>query len=230
MARKSTKSRSKGSGTRGSAPARSTGAVSRPKVVWASLVAGMTLVGGVLWALDGSALPRNEGLALPALVSTSRVPADIDVVFNTRQPLDTERWNAIAIYHSGSSYGSADSIEDVHRSRGLQGLGYHFVVGNGNGSEDGELHVGYRWLNQVPGAHAVGDGAEDANQRAISICWVGNGDRQGPTPAQMSRLIELSEALAERFNLPRERIMLQQAPGSGKFFPAATFLGQLNAR
>src|SRR5262245_7687888 len=77
----------------------------RAKVVWAALVASMTAAGGVLLALDRTPVTSPDGLSLPALVATSG-PDTVEVVFNTRAPLDAQRWQAIVIHDSGKPTGS----------------------------------------------------------------------------------------------------------------------------
>ena len=59
--------------------------------------------------------------------------------------------------------GVREKMKYSHVPDGLKGLGYHFVIGNGRGISDGELYVGYRWLDQLAGAHAAG--ANGANWR-----------------------------------------------------------------
>ena len=63
-------------------------------------------------------------------------------------------WKYIVIHHSATDSGSAASFDRSHRKRGWDGLGYHFVIGNGRGTGDGVVEVGYRWTRQVTGAHA----------------------------------------------------------------------------
>lgn len=181
----------------------------RPQVVWLSLLASMTVVGGLLLALDGRPAPQVRGLALAA---PSRAPAaaSIEAVFSTRAPLDRARWQRIVIHHSGAAYGSPASIASEHESRNLKGLGYHFVIGNGSGSGDGELYVGYRWLDQLPGAHCAGPESEWNNLHSIGICLVGDGDRRAFTPAQMRRLLELTSALTRELEIPADGVMLHR--------------------
>lgn len=211
--------------------ARSGAVVSRrARTVWMSLLATMTLVGGLLWALDTREGPRLGGRALPALVA-SGTPGSLESIFNTRAPLDAERWKAIVIHHSASPFGTAESLGAQARSAGLQGLGHHFVIGNGNGMDDGEVHVGYRWLEQIPGAHTAGPEGDWYNRHAVGICLVGNFDRQRPTPAQMRRLGELLRALQGRLNIPAERVYLHRdlAPTTspGRLFPALSLRDEL---
>lgn len=204
--------------------------IKRTPVVWAALLGAMTTVGGVLFALDGKSATRIDGLALPALVSASG-SSSIDTVFRTRAPLDSKRWRSIVIHHSGSMRGTPASLESQAKASGLKGLGTHFVIGNGQGMDDGEIHVGYRWLDQVPGAHSAGKDADWYNLHSIGICLVGNGDRQEFTPAQIDRLGQLVRALCREFDIPEERVVLhsQVAPMSdpGMLFPTASFREQL---
>jgi len=190
----------------------------------------MTGVGGLLWLLQGRAVTGPNGLALPAMVAAAG-PTSIEAVFRTRENIPAGRWKAIVIHHSGSTFGTPASIEAQHRARSLDGMGFHFLVGNGSGLEDGEVHVGYRWLDQVPGAHAAGKQGDWFNQNAIGICIVGDLNRQAPTDRQVWRMTQLVSALAERLNIPADRIYLHrdvaQTSDPGAFFPEAAFRAQL---
>ena len=64
-------------------------------------------------------------------------------------------WQWIVVHHAAQSSGDAASIGRVHRDvNKWDGLGYHFVIGNGTQSGDGEIEVGFRWREQREGAHA----------------------------------------------------------------------------
>lgn len=192
----------------------------------------MTTVTALLLALDRGTASRLDGLALPALVATSGT-ASLEAVFATRQPVEEGRWQAIVIDHSGSPFGTPASLEQEHRARNLRGLGFHFVVGNGNGLGDGEIHAGYRWLDQAAGAHTAGPEGEWYNRHAIGICVVGDGDRRAFTDAQMARLVDLVTALAREYNIPPDKIVLHNdvasTSGPGRFFPSASFREQVDA-
>lgn len=200
----------------------------RAKVVWVSFLAAMTLVGGLLLVLDGRPVPRIDGLSLSPLAATgwSRGPA-ADPVHITRRPLDHQRWQAIVIHHSGSTVGTPASIEAEHQSRNLKGLGHHFIIGNGNGMEDGQVHVGYRWLDQLPGAHAAGPYGNAYNLHAISICLVGDGNRRPFTAMQLQQLSTLIEKLRAEFSISDDRIVLHSdiagVEDPGRLFPAEQF-------
>lgn len=50
---------------------------------------------------------------------------------------DKARWNAIVIHHTATKTGSASIIDKIHRNRRFDGLGYDFIINNGNGNPDG---------------------------------------------------------------------------------------------
>jgi hypothetical protein len=204
----------------------------RTRVVWGSLLATMTVAGGLLWALDDGPTPRLDGLALRPLVAAAG-PSSIEAIFQTRSTLDRARWKSIVIHASGSAVGNPGTISASQRAMNLTGLGYQFVIGNGRGMDDGELHVGYRWLEQRPGAHAAGPDADWYKEHAIGICLVGNGDRQPLTDAQIRRLVQVVRALARELGIPQDRILLHsdaaRTDDPGRFFPTAAFREQVAA-
>ena len=55
-------------------------------------------------------------------------------------------WKYIIIHHGASVSGSATEFDKYHREkRGWEnGLRYHFVIGNENGTPDGEIEIGNR--------------------------------------------------------------------------------------
>ena len=202
----------------------------RSRTVWGAFGIAMTAVGGLFWWLQGAPMPRNDGLALPAMVAADG-PSSIEAVFRTRAPLDTKRWQAIVIHHSGSLFGTPASLEAQHRAMNLEGLGYHFVIGNGSGLSDGEVHVGYRWLDQLPGAHVAGPKGDWYNRNSIGICIVGDGRRKGFSQEEMHRLTQLVAALCERLHIPADHVYLHsdlaQVDDPGRLFPEAAFREQL---
>jgi N-acetylmuramoyl-L-alanine amidase len=158
-------------------------------------------------------------------------PTSIEAIFKTRAAIAPQRWQAIVIHHSGSAFGSPSTIEAQHKAMNLDGLGYHFLVGNGSGLEDGEVHVGYRWLDQVSGAHVAGKNGDWYNRNSIGICLIGDFSRQPPTERQMWRLSQLVSALADELKIPSDHIYLHSdvaaANDPGAFFPEAAFRAQL---
>ena len=81
----------------------------RAKIVWGSLLASMTIVGGLLLVLDTNPAPRVDGLTLAPLVASGSSSNSPEAVLRTFQPLDKGNWKSIVIHHSGSLLGSAAS-------------------------------------------------------------------------------------------------------------------------
>ncbi len=131
-------------------------------------------------------------------------------------------WRYIVIHHSATTSGSAAEFDRYHRrKRGWEnGLGYHFVIGNGNGTPDGEVEIGNRWLDQIDGAHA---GVEEYNHYGIGICLVGNFNQSRPTAAQMASLSVLVEYLQNRCHITSENVIMhrhcRQTDCPGRNFP-----------
>ena len=189
------------------------------------------MVCGLLVAVQNG--PAQTGFLLTS-VDTVGQQNTSDPIFQIAQPLDRHRWTGIVVHHLGEPAGDADSINRQHVSLGYQGLGYHFLIGNGNGLGDGVVHVGYRWNQQQPGAHVPGKTnlAAHHNQHSIGICLVGNGDRRGFTDRQLAQLQTLIHRLQTELDIPSDNVLLhrdlvQQATSPGKFFPAAQFREQL---
>lgn len=145
--------------------------------------------------------------------------------------LYTRGWKYIVIHHSASNGGNAASMDKYHREvRGwTNGLGYHFVIGNGSGSGDGQIEIGGRWLHQLHGAHA---GNDEYNQHGIGICLVGNFEDGQPTEAQVRSLIELVNYLQQRCNIPFENILMHRhvrdTACPGENFPYYELLANLS--
>jgi hypothetical protein len=118
------------------------------------------------------------------------------------QPAD---WRYIVIHHSGTASGSAQSFDENHRrERGWRCLGYHFVIGNGNGQGDGQIVAGPRWYGQEWGAHA---NSNEYNAHGIGICLVGNMDEQPPTPAQWAATRALVAELRRLYDIPAANVV-----------------------
>ena len=199
-------------------------------MVWISFFGAMTLAAGLLLLLDGRPI-RTDGLSLSPLASAETIGRQNNPIL-TRAKL--ANWQAIVIHHSGSLVGSHTTIEKEHQGRNFRGLGHHFIIGNGTGMDDGQVHIGYRWLDQLPGAHATGQNADWYNSNAISICLVGDGNRQPFTPAQVQQLTTLVESLRKQLGLPADRVLLASdiAPVAdpGRLFPAGVYGTATTAR
>lgn len=138
----------------------------------------------------------------------------------------TREWRSIVVHHSAGPSGNAAEFDKFHREENHweNGLGYHFVIGNGNGSPMGCVEVGGRWLKQLQGAHA-GTGATEYNEHGIGICVVGNYDEADFPGTAYVALRDLVEWLAKRYAIPPDRILphravrLEPTECPGKNFP-----------
>lgn len=131
-------------------------------------------------------------------------------------------WKHIVIHHTAASSGSVEAIHEQHLKRGWDGIGYHFVIGNGNGMPDGSVEATFRWKTQMHGAHA---GSEEYNQRGIGICLIGNFEESRPSAAQLSAIKRLVAALKRDYRIPADRIIghkdVKATACPGKNFPFA---------
>lgn len=103
--------------------------------------------------------------------------------------------NRIILHCSATAEGKDYTVADIdqwHKARGWQGIGYHYVV-----YRDGSIHNG-RPIEAV-GAHTSG-----YNKDSIGICYIGGVDANGKpkdtrTPEQKKALRELVVKLKEQF-------------------------------
>ena len=75
------------------------------------------------------------------------------------------------------------------------GLAYHFVIGNGTSTRNGQIEIGDRWRSQIRGGHVHSD---YMNNIGLGICLVGDFNRDQPTRAQLEACEELIRYLQER--------------------------------
>jgi hypothetical protein len=123
---------------------------------------------------------------------TSSVRAQID-----RAPVARGRWQFIVVHNSGTRQGNAAAFDYYHRHfrRMQNGLAYHFVIGNGTSTGNGQIEVGDRWRRQINGGHVHSD---YLNNIALGICLVGDFNRDQPTRAQLDCCEELTRYLRQR--------------------------------
>ncbi|MGV3533988.1 MAG: peptidoglycan recognition family protein [Chthoniobacteraceae bacterium] len=114
-----------------------------------------------------------------------------------RAPVQKRRWRYIVIHNSATRQGSAKAFEYYHkRVRKMpNGLAYHFVIGNGTSTGDGEIEIGNRWKRQINGGHVHSD---YLNNIALGICFVGDFNRDKPTARQIAACEELVRYLRQR--------------------------------
>lgn len=135
-------------------------------------------------------------------------------------------WKFVVIHHSATTRGSVESIDRNHRSRRDSngnpwlGIGYHFVIGNGNGMADGRISPTFRWKQQLHGAHS---GSIRHNARGIGICLIGNFEETAPTAAQHEAVTSLIRTLTTRYGIPADGVkghsQIRATACPGRYFP-----------
>lgn len=165
---------------------------------------------------------ENETQLSPRYFFISKVKSLLD-----RPTVQKGRWKYIVLHHSGTPSGNAKMFDYYHRAKGMEnGLAYHFVIGNGSDSEDGEIEIGGRWLKQLQGGHVKGDAL---NEISLGICFVGNYNSSRPTKKQIAAAIELIVYLRQRCGKPypildgHKEINPHHTDCPGKLFPLAAF-------
>ena len=155
-----------------------------------------------------SLIKVGQTLKIPgsaSLTTSSRSREDQLLSSGTRTSLGKisvkrSKWKGIVIHHSATDVGSAKALDNFHRNqrRMENGLAYHFVIGNGRGMGDGEVHIGNRWKKQLDGGHLK---KEEWNKIYIGICLIGNFEKQSPSSRQMNALEGLTRHLMRRCSL-----------------------------
>jgi murein DD-endopeptidase MepM/ murein hydrolase activator NlpD len=142
------------------------------------------------------------------------------------------RWRYVVIHHSETPSGNAAIFDRFHRNvrKWENGLAYHFVIGNGRGSGDGQIEVGQRWKDQLHGGHLRSAALNDIS---IGICLVGSYNVERPTARQIAATIELVQYLRRLCGNPRleftihRRINPTPTDCPGKLFPERTMFLRL---
>jgi hypothetical protein len=174
----------------------------QPQVTWHTIEKGETL-----WRIA-----RNYGIGLNELMAANHITDTRHIPFGTRLMIPLHKaaapaavypsdvaaivgpshcqvaWRTITLHHSATSSGNAEVFDRWHRKKGMGGLFYHFLIGNGHGLGDGEIEVGWRWKQQC----------EVNRPKDIQICLVGNFCRQQVSPRQFESLIKLLTVLCRQ--------------------------------
>jgi N-acetylmuramoyl-L-alanine amidase len=150
---------------------------------------------------DSSGLAVGQRLIIPGAMapfapglSTPFFTGDVESIVGTKHY--SSRWKTITIHHSATIQGNAEAFNRNHRQRGMGGLFYHFVIGNGLGSQDGEIEVGKRWTRQT----------QVNRPNDIQICLVGDFNRQRVSDRQFGSLVKLITVLRRQYNIPLRNI------------------------
>ena len=143
--------------------------------------------------LKGDLIRIGQTLIIPTQLPELKYVAN--VAHTTRSiTVDDKRWKWLVVHHSGIESGNAKAYNYYHRDvkRMRDGLAYHFVIGCGKDSGDGEVEIGQRWKRQVRGGHVR---KTEVNDHGIGICLVGNFEFRKPTPKQLGAFQELMDFL-----------------------------------
>lgn len=196
-------------------------------VVLGALVAAMTVTSGLLIFLEPGPVVSTPGVSLQSIDRADRTDPGARTqgkLFHTSAM--QVPWGSIVIHDSRTPQGSAQTLNRVHQQLGRGGLGYHFVIDNGPGSDDGKIEVGFRWSSQAPGGFFDADTATWPD--AIGICLIGDGEAGRFTQDQLSQLVWLVQELQNRYGIGKNNVYAQigtQTATSG--FPDAWFRQQL---
>jgi len=165
--------------------------------------------------------------ASPAPVAAPPAPSESTGLQNQTSfsPKKHQRdWRYIVVHHSATEKGNARTFDKMHRDKGWDGLGYHFVICNGRGSTDGKIEVGPRWKMQKWGAHCGGTPNNEYNNFGIGICLVGDFSSRMPSSRQLASLKKLIMNLMITYDIPPENVIgHKDAPQANTACPGRQF-------
>lgn len=117
-------------------------------------------------------------------------------------------WKYVVVHHSATEAGSYSDIDAEHRKLlgSADGCGYHFVIGNGTGSGDGQIEVSQRWVKQKHGVHCRNARRADIDEYGIGVCLIGDFEKAPPTAKQQAALKALVAYLSEKYRIDQGRL------------------------
>src|SRR5688500_10226789 len=102
----------------------------RKLVVFSTLLGVLSVTSALLMALAPAPIVPAAATRLFAVDA----PSSLHAIFNTRAPLIASRWKYIYVHHSATPTGNALTL-----GQQTNGAGDHFIIGNGDGCEEGEI-------------------------------------------------------------------------------------------
>lgn len=142
----------------------------------------------------------------------------------------SRNWKYVVIHHTATESGSLDQIHRAHlqrkdsQGRPWRGIGYHFVIGNGQGMKDGQVEPTFRWQGQIDGAHA---GQEIFNKFGIGVCLIGNFEANKPSQAQLDSLKKLLAYLDRTYAIHADHVLghgqIKSTQCPGQKFPLKNY-------
>lgn len=187
----------------------------RKLIVLASLVSVLTATSALLLALAPPPLGSQTTFDNLWAADTDGGRDLVEAITKTAAPTQADHWKYIYVHQSNTSSGDAG------------GLGDHFVIGNGQVTNDGQILLTQRWNHQTTALAPAG--ASSIDPACISICLIGRLDAIKPTDAQVRRLTELVSALQSQFSIGGDRVYLLDATGPagvGRLFPTSAVKAQ----
>lgn len=205
-------------------------------VRWAWVLPALACAAWMIGCYHPASLPPTASIPGPQMFSpttTTPVPAQTPlpalppVAFNPWKPGAAERdWKYIVLHHTATTSGSVESIHEAHlknkdaNGNPWLGIGYHFVIGNGNGMPDGAIEPTFRWREQMQGAHA---GVGEYNQSGIGIVLIGNFEDASPSTAQLESVKRLVGVLKAEYSIASDQVVghgsVKKTACPGKHFP-----------
>ena len=127
-------------------------------------------------------------------------------------------WQGVVIHHSASGDVPATEIDQWHRDRGWDQIGYHFVI-----RQNGDIEPARNWAKA--GAHAKTGKPYSRNTTHLGICLTGNFEEHPPTLEQLTALIKLTRGLISRWDAEKIEKHHERCPGP--LFPWEFFIAAL---
>ena len=157
-----------------------------------SLIAAMTVGALVLMALDN----HRPIAGAYSLSSYLRLDPAEKMVRNTLA-VAPGQWDRVEVYYSRTEGGNADELAlltDLATGTKAQ---FHFVIGNGNGAQDGAIQAGEFWKMQR---------LCDSRNGVVRICVVSDGSSESVTDCQANRTNALVKTLIQTFGISPRNI------------------------
>jgi len=143
-----------------------------------------------------------------AIVHRSRPCQAIEPDWIPAGGIKRDKWDVIVVHHSAAPTATPKGMDNYHRNerKWKNGLGYHFVIGNGVNTPDGRIYVGSRWKRQITGAHCKAKSGRYFgvrrpnnffNAHGVGICLIGHYDHSRPSKKQLAALERLVAFLCD---------------------------------
>ena len=100
-------------------------------------------------------------------------------------------WNRILIQQTGSENGDSSTLAQLTPNR------WHFLVGNGNGVDLGDVHIFQTWDKQ-----GVAQGRTPPEQSGTIVVGLVGSDHRLPAKAQTDTLVDFCRFLCKEFSIP----------------------------